>query len=126
MHLFYNGTIHTMDSNYPNPEAVLVNEAGRIEAVGAYQVLAQEVATADRVDLEGRTLIPGFNDAHVHVIWLGHLLVHYVDARIHVAPNIPAIIEKFRERAASEPAGEWVVGVGYNEALLPEGRHLTR
>lgn len=126
MRLFYNGIIHTMDPNYPNPEAVLVNEAGRIEAVGAYAALSEGVDTADQVDLAGRTLIPGFNDAHVHVIWLGHLLVHYVDARIHVAPNIPAIIEKFRERAASEPAGGWLIGVGYNEALLPEGRHLTR
>jgi predicted amidohydrolase YtcJ len=126
MHLFYNGVIHTMDPDYPDPEAVLVNETGRIEAVGAYAALAQRLPAATPVNLAGRTLIPGFNDAHVHVIWLGHLLVHYVDARIHVAPNIPAIIEKFRERAQSQPTGEWLVGMGYNEALLPEGRHLNR
>lgn len=126
MHLFYNGIIHTMDSDYPHPEAVLVDAAGRIEAVGAYSVLSQSVAAVNHIDLAGRTLIPGFNDAHVHVIWLGHLLIHYVDARIHVAPTIPAIIEKFAERARSQPPGEWIIGVGYNEALLPEGRHLTR
>ena len=105
MRLFYNGAIHTMDPDYPNPEAVLVNEDGRIKAVGAYAALSEGVDTANQVDLAGRTLIPGFNDAHVHVIWLGHLLVHYVDARIHVAPNIPAIIEKFREQAGSRPPG---------------------
>ena len=43
------------------------------------------------VDLGGRTLIPGFNDAHVHVSWLGMLLTSLVDTRIHVAPNIPSI-----------------------------------
>jgi hypothetical protein len=126
MYLFYNGAIHTIDPTYPNPEAVLVNAAGRIEAVGSYAALSQGVPVSHQVDLAGRTLIPGFNDAHVHVIWLGHLLVHYVDARIHVAPTIPAIIEKFAKRAQSQPPGEWLIGVGYNEALLPEGRHLSR
>lgn len=126
MHLFYNGIIHTMDPSQPQPEAVLVNDGGRIEAVGLYTDLAQLSPTAKQIDLAGQTLIPGFNDAHVHVASLGRLLIHYVDARIHVAPTIPAIIEKFAARAQSQAAGEWVVGVGYNEALLPEGRHLTR
>jgi predicted amidohydrolase YtcJ len=124
MLLFYNGVIHSMDTAFPNPEAVLVGEDGRIRALGT-------VAQLDRpgvahVNLHGRTLIPGFNDAHVHVSWLGLLLTQLVDCRIHVAPNIPAIIEQLAARAQSEPAGVWVQGIGYNEALLPEGRHLTK
>ncbi len=123
MKLFHNGTIHTIDPNFPNPEAVLTDDHGRIAAVGKLADLDRP--DAEKVDLAGRTLIPGFNDAHVHVSWLGLLLTHLVDVRIHVAPNIPAIIQRFAERAASEPTGSWVSGVGYNEALLPEGRHLT-
>ena len=124
MQLFYNGVIHTIDPNYPAPEAVLVGDDGRILAVGPLDQLDQPGAV--RIDLGGRTLIPGFNDAHVHVSWLGMLLTRLVDCRIHVAPNIPTIIERLAERAGSQAAGTWVEGIGYNEALLPEGRHLNR
>jgi predicted amidohydrolase YtcJ len=127
MLFFYNGIIHTMDATYPAPEAVLVAGDGRIQAVGNLsEAEAAATSEAERVDLAGRALIPGFNDAHVHVSWLGRQLTQLVDARIHVAPNIPAIISRFAERAAAKPAGTWVTGAGYNEALLPEGRHLTR
>jgi predicted amidohydrolase YtcJ len=124
MLLFWNGIIHTVDPNLPNPEAVLVRDDGRIAAVGARATL--ERPGVRHVDLAGRTLIPGFNDAHVHVSWLGMLLTSLVDTRIHVAPNIPAIVERLAVRAQSQPPSSWVEGVGYNEALLPEGRHLTR
>lgn len=123
MKLFHNGIIHTIDPNFSSPEAVLTDDQGRIAAVGKLADLDRP--DAERIDLAGRTLIPGFNDAHVHVSWLGLLLTHLVDVRIHVAPNIPAILSRFAERAEKEPTGAWISGVGYNEALLPEGRHLT-
>jgi predicted amidohydrolase YtcJ len=128
MLLFSNGRIHTMEAAHAGgvaaPEAVLVGDDGRILAAGARSALARPGVR--EVDLAGRTLIPGFNDAHVHVTWLGMLLTQQVDVRIHVAPTIPAIIGRLAERAGTLPDGGWVEGVGYNEALLPEGRHLTR
>jgi predicted amidohydrolase YtcJ len=124
MLLFSNGTINTVDPASLHPEAVLVGDDGYILAVGRLSEL--DYPSARPIDLAGRTLIPGFNDAHVHVTWLGHLLTRQVDVRIHVAPDIPAIQGRLAERARSQPAGSWVEGVGYNEALLPEGRHLTR
>jgi hypothetical protein len=101
---------------------MLVGNDGRIAAVGTGAAL--EGPGARPIDLAGRTLLPGFNEAHVHVSWLGMLLTRLVDTRIHVAPNIPAIVDRLR--AQSQPARSWVEGVGYNEALLPEGRHLSR
>src|SRR5262245_51185127 len=124
MLLFSNGIIHTVDPSLPNPEAVLVGDDGRIAAVGARATL--ERPNVPYVDLAGRTLIPGFNDAHVHMSWLGLLLTSLVDTRIHVAPTIGAMVDRLAARAQSQPAGSWVEGVGYTEAQLPEGRHLTR
>src|SRR5574341_1523108 len=100
MLLFHNGIIHTIDKNYPSPEAVLVGDDGRIQAVGRLSEVESAVSgSIDRVDLAGRTLIPGFNDAHVHVQWLGMMLTMRVDANIVKAPNIPAIIELYRQKA---------------------------
>lgn len=127
MLLFHNGTIHTIDPHYPAPEAVLVGDDGRIRAVGTLaEVEAAAQPGVKRVDLAGRTLIPGFNDAHVHIWKMGLLLTTQIDARKDVAPDIPAIVGLFQRRAESLPAGTWVTGRGYNEAALPEGRHLNR
>src|SRR5262245_27034088 len=109
MLLFSNGIIHLVDPSQPAPEAVLVGDAGRIAAVGARSTLGRPGVR--HVDLGGRTLIPGFNDAHVHVSWLGLLLTSLVDTRIHVAPNIPAVIDRLAARAQSQPQGNWVQGI---------------
>lgn len=127
MHLFHNGTIHTFDPAIPQAEALLTGDDGRILAVGRLaDVEAAAPAGTPRINLGGSTLIPGLNDAHVHIWKMGLLLTTQVDARRALAPDIPAIIGRFRDRAQSLPAGTWITGRGYNEAELPEGRHLTR
>lgn len=124
MQLFTNGTIYTMDPANPTPEAVLVSDDGHIAAVGR----AADLSTSGvrRVDLGGRVLLPGFNDAHVHVWKLGLLLTVQVDARSAVAPDITSIVGRFHDRAQGLPSGTWITGRGYNETALPERRHLTR
>ncbi len=126
MQLFFNGVIHSVDPAYPHPEALLIGDDGRIVAVGALDDLAARAPAARRIDLGGQTLIPGFNDAHVHIWKLGLLLTVQVDARKAVAPDIPSIVGKFRARAEAASPETWLVGRGYNEAELPDRRHLTR
>src|SRR5689334_11515345 len=127
MLLFYNGIIHTMDADNASPAAIVVNDAGKIYVTGS---LAKCEAAAGRdvtkIDLAGRTLIPGFNDAHVHVWKVGLLLTTQVDVQQRFAPDMESIQARFRERADKLPAGTWIIGRGYNEAVLPEKRHPTR
>lgn len=126
--LFFNGIIHTLDPKTPKADSVLVDDNGRIRWVGDFEALPtiQRATSITRVNLQGRTLIPGFNDAHVHVWKLGLLLTVQVDARQASAPDMAAIVARFREKAATVPSGTWLTGRGYNEAMLPEGRHPTR
>jgi predicted amidohydrolase YtcJ len=127
MLLFHNGIIHTLDPRYPRAEALLTGNDGRIRVVGSLsQVGAAASVDTRQVDLNGGTLIPGFNDAHVHIWKLGLLLTRQVVANKAAAPTIPAIVERFRVKAAALPAGTWITGRGYNEADLPEGRHPGR
>ncbi|MFN8379782.1 MAG: amidohydrolase [Anaerolineae bacterium] len=125
MLLFHNGIIHGMDPAHPAPECVAVGYDGRIAYVGDL-IGAPAGARVRRVDLQGRTLIPGLNDAHVHIWKLGLLLTVQVDARGAAAPDIPSIVRAFQDRAHVTPEGVWLTGRGYNEAELPEHRHLTR
>ena len=73
MLLFHNGIIHTMNPARPTAELVLVGDDGRIHLVGDMDSLIT-LPPVKRIDLDGRTLIPGFNDAHVHIWKLGLLL----------------------------------------------------
>lgn len=126
MFVFYNGVIHTMDSAQPNADIVVVDEeTGRIRSVGRLDHRST-MPPLKRADLGGRTLIPGFNDAHVHIWKLGLLLTVQVDARRAVAPDMESVIDQFRSRAAITPPGTWLTGRGYNEVDLPEKRHPTR
>lgn len=126
MLIFHNGIIRTMDTARPVVDAVAVGADGRIRAVGSLAEVEAAVSGASRIDLRGRTLIPGFNDAHVHVQWLGLMLTLLVDATITKAPNIDAIVDLYRKRAGERPPGTWITGGGYNENFLPEKRHVTR
>ncbi|MGQ9908592.1 MAG: amidohydrolase [Candidatus Flexifilum sp.] len=123
MLIFDNGLIHTLDPARPTAECLVVGDDGRIVYVGDRDAAP---AHARRIDLAGATLLPGFNDAHVHIWKLGLLLTVQVDARKAAAPDIPAIIAAFKARAAVTPPGQWLTGRGYNEVDLPEGRHPTR
>lgn len=138
--IFYNGIIHTMDVAHTNADAIIVGADGKIQFVGKRDdigviggSLRGDIGGSPRgaiggyrwVDLDGAVLIPGFNDAHVHIWKLGLLLTVQVDARGNAAPSIPAIIAKFRERSSRVQAGTWLTGRGYNEANLPELRHPT-
>lgn len=115
-----------MDALHPTAEAVAIAN-GRILAVGTLEdVESLTHANTRRIDLAGRTLIPGFNDAHVHLWKVGMLLTIMLDTRQAAAPNIAAIVAAFKARADQTPAGQWITGRGYNNITLEDGRHPTR
>jgi hypothetical protein len=126
MQIFFNGNIYTMNPAEPKAEAVIVGGKGKIRMVGGFDAFKTMPPGTRHLDLQGRTLLPGFNDAHVHLWKLGLLLTVQVDARRANAPDIAAIAALFRARAQQLPAGTWLTGRGYNEAELPEQRHPSR
>jgi hypothetical protein len=119
-----NGTLLTQDRRRPRAEALAV-DSGRIVAVGSrteIEPLAGPSTT--RIDLEGGALLPGFNDSHVHVWKVGQLLEGILDLR-----SIGSLAElelSVRKRDSELSEGSWLLGRGYNEARMAEGRQPTR
>lgn len=96
---------------------------GRIVAMGEEDLLDQ--LTADTVvDLGGRRVVPGFNDAHNHMVFYGMSLAD-VDLSSPPMRSVADICEAIRRRAAETPEGGWVLGAGYDQNKLAEGRHPT-
>jgi predicted amidohydrolase YtcJ len=123
--LITNGTILTMDSDRPSVEAVAVFR-GRIVAAGSRKIAESALPRGFKtLDLEGRTCLPGFNEAHNHMIGYGTALGH-VEAGFPAVKSIEDIKRNVRERAASTPAGNWIQGRGYDDNKLDEKRHPSR
>jgi predicted amidohydrolase YtcJ len=121
--ILVNGNIHTMDPSNPHAQAVAIAN-GRFFAVGTNDEIANlPQAGIKRIDLAGRTVTPGFIDAHLHTASSGlrHLKEVNCDLR-----SIAAIQAALRERAAKTPPGQWVRGFMYDDTKTAEGRPLTK
>lgn len=121
--ILFGGTIHTMDPLRPRAEAIAIR-GGRIVHVGdAGSARALAGPRTERIDLRGRVALPGFIENHTHLIMYGRSL-EQVDCR--ELRSMAEIIAALRERAATLPPGQWVVGHTYDDTLLAEMRHPTR
>ena len=122
--VFYNGTILTMQAEGHTVEAVYA-VGDRIAAVGKRDdVFRQITDDTERIDLEGKTLIPGFIESHAHVTdWAECEFLQFTCCHIKKIAELQDLI---RENAGTKKAGEWVVGYGYNDSMVEEMRHLRR
>jgi predicted amidohydrolase YtcJ len=121
--VLYNATVLTQ-ADPAHAQAVGIRD-GRIACVGhGDEVLSAATATTRRVDLGGRTLVPGFNDAHAHVWKIGHLLTTMLDVR--GVGSIDELVSRVSAFGTRLPADAWLLGRGYNEMLMREKRPPTR
>ncbi len=105
--LLVNGNVLTMDPARPRAGAVAVS-GGRI--AGVYDG-NPDIAAKDVIDLKGATLLPGFHDAHNHMIGFGLALTE-VDLRV---TSLAELYDRVARQALLTPKGEWIVGSGYDQ-----------
>jgi predicted amidohydrolase YtcJ len=121
--LFLNGSIIPVIG--PRRVGAVAVKAGRIVAVGdECELRSFANASVDAIDLEGKTLVPGFEDAHAHVWKVGQLLTTSLDLR--GSASIEEIGGLLRQRDSVLPKDAWLLGRGFNEISLAEGRKPTR
>src|SRR5438105_15208480 len=117
-----NGNILAMNDRERRAQAVAIAH-DRFLAVGSdADVLNLAAAGSRKVDLGGKTVTPGFIDAHSHPAEAGLMHLRMVDCDLR---SISAIQAALRERAAKTPPGEWVLGFKYDDTKTEEGRPLT-
>ena len=117
-----NARVYTADVNRPVAEALAVR-AGRIAFVGSNRgALALVGPRTDRLDLAGRTVIPGMVDAHAHLLGLGQALrtVNLVGTR-----SYDEVIARVVERAKTARPGEWIRGRGWDQNDWADTRFPT-
>lgn len=114
---FVNGRVLTMEPELGTAEAVSTVH-GVVDAVGSTDGIKRRIGPdTEVVDLDGRTVVPGFVDAHQHPLGYG-----FAQAGIWVdcsdVTSIDDLVAKGEARAAETPDGEWVYGRGWPVARL--------
>lgn len=130
--VYRGGPILTMDDERPRADAIAVRD-GRILAVGTAAAVTPHIGDGTEVvDLEGRTLLPGFVDSHGHAQMVGFqaMAANLLPPPDGDGSDIAALQSILTAWARSEPRllqkTGWIVGFGYDDSQLEEGRHPTR
>ena len=119
--ILHNGAILTMGARAPEVEALAV-AGSRVLALGTNdEMLALATAGTRRINLGGKRVTPGFNDAHSHPCDSGVALLTQVPLEMDAIEDVTAAIHA---KAAATPAGQWVVGFLYDDTKTP--RPLNR
>lgn len=125
--VFVNGIVLTMDDSNSVHEAVSIR-GDRIEQLGNSEtILGLAGDETEVIDLRGRTLMPGFVDAHGHFPASGQVIF---SADLNSPPigsvvTIEDALDRLRSKGEERPDG-WIMGWGYDDTMIAEGRHLTR
>ena len=119
-----NGKIATMAREGEFVQAVAVRD-GKVLATGSNAAMLKlKSASTQVIDARGRTVIPGLNDSHLHVIREG--LNYNMELRWDGVTSLKRALEMLKEQAARTPEGEWVKVVGgWNEYQFEEKRLPT-
>ncbi len=120
--IFTSATVHTLSGSAP---AAFATSGERIVAAGTAERLRSMFPDARLHDFGDHVVVPGFNDAHQHPTMMAEQLLD-VDLSPEQVTSRDEIFDRLRERAATTPAGEWVLGSRYDHGKSTGGEVLTR
>ncbi len=122
---FINGRVITVNGRDDVAEAVAV-VGNRIARVGSNESIRSLIGNGTRVlDLAGRALTPGFVENHMHIPNAAEDR-KWVNCSAEAVSSIDEIVAIVGKRVAETPAGEWVLGSGFDHHRLKERRYPTR
>ncbi|MGG0892322.1 amidohydrolase [Cytobacillus horneckiae] len=123
--VFQNGEIVTIDKEETICQSVAIME-NKIVAVGSNEEVSPWIGPATKViDLKGKSLLPGFIDAHLHFVLYGVFQMN-ISCKDPGMQSLDAILTALQKRADATPRGQWIRAWGFNEAFVEEQRYPTR
>ncbi len=125
---FVNGGIITMSAGDQRAEAVLVAD-DRIVSVGSTAKIQSLMPDGTRViDLQGKTLLPGFVDAHSHFPSSGltTLGIDLAPSPVGVTDTLSSLLTQIEQAVDEQTDGSWIIGFNYDDSSLDIRRHPSR
>lgn len=103
-------------------EAALIDDSGKVSAVGTREMLKPRAAKADVVNGGGAVMLPGLIDAHGHVMGLGQLAL---EVDLSGTRSLDEALAKVKAYAEANPQARWIKGRGWNQEVWGLGRFPT-
>src|SRR5699024_722185 len=123
--ILMNGNIITMNEKTPSAEAVAV-KGDKIIFVGAKEgAQSYKDKSTKIVDMNGKTLMPGFIESHAHPMSLANSLIE-IDCRPEKVKSIEDIKNLVRKQTELVSEDQWIIGRGWDDNELIEKRNITR
>lgn len=128
--LYFNGDIITMEEDTPKYVEAIVTQNGKIVFVGSQSDATSKYKNSEKIDLKGKTLLPGFIDPHSHFGMVSNTMgqVDLNPEPVGKIKNIDDILQNLKEYKEKNKIqdGEWIFGWGYDDGQLAEKRHPTK
>ena len=123
--VYFNGNIITVDSKESIAQAMLI-EDGKIKAVGNNdEILNLLDENTEKIDLEGKTILPGFIDPHGHIVPVAQTLMIVTLGDVTSKEELLSRLEESLKN--DPPAGDnWLIGFGYDNTKFEDGEHPTK
>jgi predicted amidohydrolase YtcJ len=121
--IFAGGRIRALGRTGLKPQTHLAVAGGRVVASGGSELMGLRGSRTRMVDLGGATVLPGFNDAHAHVVYYG--LTRF-GADLGGARSVTEIVQRLKAHGRTLKASEWQQGMGYRADELAERRQPHR
>lgn len=122
--IYYNGNIICADKNNRVKKAVLIKN-GKIKAVGSNRKILKAREHARLINLEGKTMLPGFIDSHSYIVAAAQYftMVNLSEAK-SVYDVVKMLLNRFEKRPLKD--GEWLFGTEYDNTKFRSGLHPTK
>jgi predicted amidohydrolase YtcJ len=117
--ILFNGRIVTVDPQFSIVEAIVVKD-GKVAAVGTNE-LRNRYSAVRAIDLNGRTVLPGFTDTHIHLNGQSRRNIDLSETK-----SIAELQEQLKAKARELGPGEWITGSAWDEYKFTEQRKPVR
>ena len=121
--ILHNANVYTSNPLQPKCEAIAISN-GKIMAVGSNSdILNLAGSKTHKINIGGKTITPGFIDAHSHPAYSGNAHLKNIDCDLR---SIKEIQEAIKTVSLNKAPGEWVLGFKYDDTKTSDGRYITR
>ncbi|SFH15842.1 amidohydrolase [Pontibacter chinhatensis] len=120
--IVYNGNVYTVNENFDKAEAFAVKD-GKIVAVGTSEEIRGKYKAAEELDAEGKTIYPGFIDAHAHFYRYGLSLQ---SADLVDTESFKEVVQKVVDHRQKYPEADWITGRGWDQNDWPVKEFPTK
>ncbi|WP_175453965.1 amidohydrolase [Psychrobacillus sp. OK028] len=118
--IFINGQIYTMNPKEPIVQSIFTQNERIVDMGSNEEILLQWGRNgAEIIDLEGRTVLPGLIDSHLHISSVG---INSLELDLTNVKTTDDLLDSIRRWAVNMKTGEWILGRGWDENIFPDKR----